>query len=132
MVLPVDKTPGATVAPPSSSATTKHSGSDLQRGRPAPTAATIAAPALLAQGAASISVSNTLAWRGSSAKRVDIQAEFTDTLQNILKQGVGNLVDPDLAAESAGLQALQIKQELGGHSLAIANADPQNILALFQ
>jgi len=51
---------------------------------------------------------------------------------DILRAGVGNLVDADLAEESANLQALQIKQQLGIQALAIANAGPQNILALFQ
>ncbi len=77
-------------------------------------------------------VSNALAALGSAAKRVDIQTEFTSKLQDILKQGVGNLVDADLAEESASLQALQIKQQLGVQALAIANAGPQSILALFQ
>jgi len=77
-------------------------------------------------------VSSALAALGSAAKRVDIQTEFTGKLQDILKQGVGNLVDADLAEESANLQALQIKQQLGVQALAIANAGPQSILALFQ
>ena len=77
-------------------------------------------------------VSAALASLGSAAKRVDIQTEFTSKLQDILKQGVGNLVDADLAQESANLQALQIKQQLGVQALAIANAGPQSILALFQ
>jgi len=96
------------------------------------TDSSVAATALTAISAAIISVSNALASLGSSAKRVDIQAEFTSKLQDILKQGVGNLVDADLAEESANLQALQIKQQLGVQSLAIANAGPQSILALFQ
>ena len=48
------------------------------------------------------------------------------------KEDLGNLVDADLAEESAKLQALQIKQQLGVQALAIANAGPQSILALFQ
>jgi flagellin len=77
-------------------------------------------------------VSSALAALGSSAKRVGIQTEFTSKLQDILKQGLGNLVDADLAQESANLQALQIKQQLGVQALAIANSGPQSILALFQ
>ena len=63
---------------------------------------------------------------------MDIQADFTGKLQDILKQGVGNLVDADLAEESANLQALQIKQQLGVEALSIANSNPQSILALFR
>ena len=44
---------------------------------------------------------------------------------------MGTLVDADLAEESAKLQALQIKQQLGVQSLAIANSGPQTVLALF-
>jgi flagellin len=45
---------------------------------------------------------------------------------------VGNLVDADLAEESAALQSLQIKQQLGVQALSIANAGPTSILALFR
>ena len=69
---------------------------------------------------------------GSSANRIDNQAQFTTQLQDILKEGVGNLIDADLGAESANLQAQQVKQKLGVQSLAIANSGPQHILSLFQ
>jgi flagellin len=96
------------------------------------TNATVSATALTAISQAIITVSNALASLGSASKRVDIQTEFTAKLQDILKMGVGNLVDADLAEESANLQASQIKQQLGVQALAIANAGPQSILALFQ
>ena len=70
-------------------------------------------------------VSNSWASLGSVAKRVDIQAAFTSKLMDIMKQGVGNLVDADLAEESANLQAIQIKQQLGVQAFAIANGSPQ-------
>lgn len=76
-------------------------------------------------------VSDKLAALGSVGKRIDIQSAFTTKLQDILKIGLGSLVDADLAEESAKLQALQIKQQLGVQSLAIANSGPQTILALF-
>jgi len=77
------------------------------------------------------SVTTALASLGSAAKRIDVQAEFTTQLVDILKEGVGNLVDADLAEESAALQSLQIKQQLGVQALSIANSGPQSILALF-
>ena len=77
-------------------------------------------------------VSNKLAALGSSSKRIEIQADFTGKLVDILKEGLGNLVDADLAEESANLQAFQIKQQLGVQSLSIANAGPGTILQLFQ
>lgn len=76
-------------------------------------------------------VTTALASLGSSAKRVEVQTEFTTQLVDILKEGVGNLVDADLAEESAALQSLQIKQQLGVQALSIANSGPQSILSLF-
>ena len=72
-----------------------------------------------------------LANLGSVAKRLEIQHDFSVKLIDILKAGVGNLVDADLAEESARLQALQIKQQLGVQALSIANQSPQSILNLF-
>jgi len=91
-----------------------------------------AANALTAINSAIVQVSDKLAALGSSAKRIEVQSEFTQQLIDILKEGLGNLVDADLAEESASLQALQIKQQLGVQALAIANAGPQSILRLFQ
>ncbi len=91
-----------------------------------------AATALTAIDAAVTTVADKLAALGSVAKRIEIQAEFSSKLVDILKEGVGSLVDADLAKESATLQALQIQQQLGVQSLAIANASPGIILNLFQ
>ena len=91
-----------------------------------------ASSALTAIETAITRVSDKLAALGSSAKRIEIQAEFSSTLVDILREGVGSLVDADLASESATLQALQIQQQLGVQALAIANAGPQTVLALFQ
>ncbi|MFO0350941.1 MAG: flagellin, partial [Alphaproteobacteria bacterium] len=49
-----------------------------------------------------------------------------------LNNGIGNLVDADLARESANLQALQTKQQLGVQALSIANQSPQILMALFR
>ena len=91
-----------------------------------------ASAALASINSAINSVADKLASLGSSAKRIEVQTEFTQQLIDILKEGLGNLVDADLAEESAQLQALQIKQQLGVQALAIANSGPQSILALFQ
>jgi flagellin len=90
-----------------------------------------ASSALTLIDSAITSVSSKLASLGSSANRIDVQSEFTTKLIDILKQGVGNLVDADLAEESAKLQSLQIKQQLGVQALSIANAAPQSVLGLF-
>ena len=91
-----------------------------------------ASTSLTAIDTAITKVTEKLAALGSGAKQIEVQTEFTATLVDILREGVGNLVDADLAEESANLQALQIQQQLGVNSLAIANAGPQTILALFQ
>ena len=90
-----------------------------------------AATALTAIDTAITNVSDKLAALGSVAKRIEIQSDFTVKLTDILKAGVGSLVDADLAEESAKLQSLQIKQQLGVQALSIANNGPQAILSLF-
>jgi len=45
---------------------------------------------------------------------------------------VGNLVNADLAKESANLQALQTKQQLGVQALSIANSSSTALLGLFR
>ena len=69
---------------------------------------------------------------GSAQKRIDIQAEFIQNLSDSLTTGIGAMVDADMEAASARLQALQVQQQLATQSLSIANQAPQNILALFR
>lgn len=69
---------------------------------------------------------------GSASRTIDSQLTFTGKLSDTLDSGVGNLVDADLAKESAKLQALQVKQQLGVQALSIANQAPQTILSLFR
>ena len=68
---------------------------------------------------------------GANSKDIEFLATFTKTLADAVTEGLGALVDADLAKESAKLQALQVKQQLGIQALSIANARPQSILALF-
>ena len=76
-------------------------------------------------------VTSALAYFGSVAKQIEVQADFTQGLVDQLNIGIGTLVDADMAQESAMLQSLQIKQNLGTQALGIANAAPQTILGLF-
>lgn len=69
---------------------------------------------------------------GTQAKQIDAHNTFVGRLNDVLETGVGNLVDADLAKESARLQALQVKQQLGAQALSIANGAPQIILSLFK
>jgi flagellin len=76
-------------------------------------------------------VSAALARLGTSAKAYETHMTFVSKLQDAIDAGVGNLVDADLAKESAKLQALQTKQQLGVQALSIANQMPQTVLSLF-
>ncbi|MEL6582740.1 MAG: flagellin [Pseudomonadota bacterium] len=69
---------------------------------------------------------------GSVERRIDIQGDFVSTLSGALTSGIGALVDADMEAASARLQALQVQQQLGIQALSIANQAPQNILGLFR
>ncbi|MFO1237089.1 MAG: flagellin [Alphaproteobacteria bacterium] len=73
-----------------------------------------------------------LARLGSISKRLDTQMEFNNKVSDALKAGIGNLVDADLSVESARLQSLQVKQQLGLQALSIANGAPQTVLSLFR
>lgn len=69
---------------------------------------------------------------GAQAKQIEAHRSFVTKLVDTLESGIGNLVDADLAKESARLQALQVQQQLGAQSLSIANQAPQIILSLFR
>lgn len=69
---------------------------------------------------------------GSSQSRISTQSEFISNLTDSLTSGIGALVDADMEATSAKLQALQTQQQLGVQALTIANQSPQTILSLFR
>lgn len=69
---------------------------------------------------------------GSSSTQITSQADFVSKLTDTLKTGIGSLVDADMEAASARLQALQVQQQLGTQALSIANKAPQNLLSLFR
>jgi flagellin len=69
---------------------------------------------------------------GGEVNSVKNQVSFNSDKMDALNSGVGSLVDADLAKESAQLQALQIRQQLGTQSLSIANQAPAALLSLFK
>ncbi len=73
-----------------------------------------------------------LANLGSQANQIANHNKFVSKLTDALNMGIGNLVDADMASESAKLQALQVQQQLGAQALSIANQGPQIILSLFK
>jgi flagellin len=77
-------------------------------------------------------VDSALAGLSSGASKLSVQSSFVTELSSNLTTGIGNLVDADMATESAKLQSLQVKQQLGVQALSIANQSPHIILTLFQ
>ena len=91
------------------------------------------ASAMIATVQASLTnVNSALAKLGSSAAKFSVQAGFVGKLSDTLTTGIGNLVDANMAQESAMLQSLQVKQQLGAQALSIANQSPQIIMSLFR
>ncbi len=83
-------------------------------------------------GSAESAIGTALNSLAGDARRIEGQQIFNSALIDATEVGLGSIVDADLAKESARLQALQIKQQLGSQSLGIANQAPQILLSLFQ
>jgi flagellin len=83
-------------------------------------------------GTAIQNVSTALSNLGTGSKALASHLTFIGKLQDSIDAGVGNLVDADLAKESAHLTALQTKQQLGIQALSIANQSSQGVLSLFR
>jgi flagellin len=77
-------------------------------------------------------VNGQLAAYGSANTYITNQVSYNSDKIDALNTGLGSLVDANLAQESALLQSLQIKQQLGTQALSIANQAPQSLLALFK
>ena len=73
-----------------------------------------------------------MATLGTQSKSLERMVTFAGTMEDALEAGIGNLVDADLAKESAKLTALQTKQQLGVQALSIANSSSQILLSLFR
>lgn len=96
---------------------------------------TEASVALGSTGALGLSITNVLTQLnafGTYANYIDAQINYNKTILDAQEGGLGALIDADLAKESAKLQSLQIRQQLGSQSLGIANQAPQALLSLFQ
>ncbi len=96
------------------------------------TTKTLASTALGLLNTAITNVSSKLSKLGTGSKALGQHLTFIGKLQDSIDAGVGNLVDADLAKESAKLQALQTKQQLGIQALAIANQSSSILLGLFR
>ena len=69
---------------------------------------------------------------GSNSNYLDAQMGYNKEKLDALDTGLGSLIDADLAKESARLEALKIRQQLGTQALGIANQTPQGLLSLFR
>lgn len=81
---------------------------------------------------AQTALSNNLNQVGADSKFLDATVSFNSSKIDSLNAGLGALVDADLSKESANLQALQIRQQLGTQALSLANQAPQSLLSLFK
>jgi flagellin len=93
---------------------------------------TTAQAALASVDTSIANVSASLARLGTGSKALGTHATFVGKLQDTIESGIGNLVDADLAKESARLQSLQTKQQLGVQALSIANSSTSVLLGLFR
>ena len=87
---------------------------------------------LTAVNTAITAVNAAVAKLGTGVNALQSQLSFVQTQSDTLTTGIGNLVDADVAKESANLTALQTKQQLGAQALAIANSSSSHLLTLFQ
>ena len=93
---------------------------------------TLATSMISTVNSAITSVSTALSKLGTGSKSLGSHLNFINKLQDSIDTGIGNLVDADLAKESAKLQSLQTKQQLGVQALSIANQSSSILLGLFR
>jgi flagellin len=80
---------------------------------------------------AKASIGDILATLGQESRSLDNQISYTGVIKDAVEIGIGDIVDADLASESAKLQSLQIRQQLATRTLSIANQAPSVLLGLF-
>jgi flagellin len=81
---------------------------------------------------AQAAISTVLGNLGADTRTINYQDTFISQLVDAVKEGLGSVVDADMAKESAKLQALQVQQQLSVQTLGIANQRPQILLNLFR
>lgn len=97
--------------------------------------ATLAGAAITATGAFMSTLNNLgtqMNTYGNASNYISNQVSYNSDKINAMNTGLGSLVDANLAQESAMLQSLQIRQQLGTQALSLANQAPQSLLSLFK
>lgn len=77
-------------------------------------------------------VSDNTAKLGGYLASYERQINFSNVVTDTMRDALGVMVDADLAKDSARMQSLQIRQQLGAQTLSIANQSPSVILQLFK
>jgi flagellin len=96
------------------------------------TAASNYSSAISQLGTLELLVNSISAQVAAQSRSIALQKGFVDDLVDATKKGLGALVDADVAAESATLQSLQVRQQLNIQALSIANQQPNTLLSLFR
>lgn len=77
-------------------------------------------------------VNTALGALGADVRALEAQTDFLTNISDATEEGLGNIVDADMARESARLTALQVQQQLAVQTLGIVNQSPQTLLGLFR
>jgi flagellin len=77
-------------------------------------------------------VNTALGSLGAEVRALNLQTQFLEQIRDATEEGLGTIVDADLARESARLTSLQVQQQLSTQTLGIANQRPQSLLGLFR
>lgn len=77
-------------------------------------------------------VANAAASLGRFLRGYENEIVSNEIMMDTIQNAIGAMVDADLAKDSARMEALQIRQQLGTQTLNIANQAPSAILQLFK
>jgi flagellin len=77
-------------------------------------------------------ISSALNQFGSAMQYVENQIGYNAKKMDAMNEGLGALIDADLARESSALEALKVRQQLSIQTLGLANQGPQVLLGLFR
>ena len=81
---------------------------------------------------AEAAISKALNKFGASMAFVESQISYNSKKSDAMSNGLGDLVDADLARESSALEGTKVRQQLGIQTLSLANQGPQVLLSLFR
>jgi flagellin len=97
------------------------------------TGATITSAAITTEFTAlETAVNSALGGLGADVRALNLQTDFLSDISSATEEGLGNIVDADMARESARMTALQVQQQLSVQTLGIINQAPNSLLGLFR